>query len=110
MTVLYTVIVINVIKALLMSFVLLRLNGNDTPLVTIGDAIKSFLERPDPWTEDCCLMSRRNVDALLKVPELRGNQRYQPRNREPWFGSVSKRRWIFSILLYYFPTIYRASY
>jgi hypothetical protein len=110
MTVLYTVIVINALKALLMSFVLLGLNGKDAPLVTIGDAIKSFLERPDPWTEDCCLMSSRNAHALLKNPELRTTQRYQPRHREPWFGSVRKRVWMASILLYYFPTISHASY
>ena len=100
MTILVTVIVINIVKAMLMVLVFLRLDGRDTPLVTIGDAIKSFLERPDPTTKNCCLMSRRNVDALLELPELRQNQRYSPRNREPWFGACSKRRWVFSVLLY----------
>lgn len=102
MTILFTVIFINVIKAALMSIVLWRLNGKDVPIVTVGDAIKSFLERPDPWTEDCCLMSRLNADALLKTPELRSKQRYQLRN-ERWYGACSKRRWIFSILLYQNP-------
>lgn len=80
-----------------MAVVLFHLNHET--IVTIGDAIKSFLEKPDPLTESCCLMSRRTVNKLWRVPELRSNQRWEQRFRDSWGIACSRRRWIFSLLL-----------
>lgn len=54
-----TVIVCNTVKVLLMLIVAFRLAGS--PLITIGDALESFLESPDNTINDLCLLSR--VDA-----------------------------------------------
>lgn len=80
-----------------MALVLWRLN--EPTVVTIGDAIQSFLARPDPTTENCCLMSKHNVDVVWKSPEIQQNQRFKTRKREPWFSAISVRRWSVSIAL-----------
>ncbi|ORY11501.1 hypothetical protein BCR34DRAFT_513729 [Clohesyomyces aquaticus] len=101
LNILIVVIVANVLKVSLLSITLWYLNQET--LVTVGDTIRSFLERPDPTTIDCCLMSRHTVDTLWTantIPETRANQRWQPRSREPWFGACSVRRWVVSLLLY----------
>jgi len=92
------VIACNACKVLLMTIIIRRLN--EATLVTIGDAISSFLQRCDPTTEKCCLASRHNVRSLWKNPLLRHNQRWTPRNRKPWFSACSVRRWIPAFLLY----------
>lgn len=97
-TILLVVIACNIIKIALLLVVVLRLNH--ATLVTIGDAIESFIRNPDPYTEDCCLMSSRNVDTLWRSPETRASQKWQPRRREPWYSACSRRRWLFSIFLY----------
>lgn len=98
LTILYWVIATNVAKIILMTITLWRLN--EQTLVTIGDAVKSFLREPDPSTEDCCLMSRRNIKTVWNVPEARLNQRFEPGKRRPWFSACSLRRWLFSMFLY----------
>ncbi|KAJ4286430.1 hypothetical protein N0V90_013129 [Kalmusia sp. IMI 367209] len=71
-SILWVVIACNASKVILMVLILWRLEHQT--IVTIGDAIQTFLQRPDPTTENCCLMSRRNVERLWKVPELRTSQ------------------------------------
>lgn len=96
-TILYIVITCNILKISGMALILLW--HNHETIVTVGDAIKSFLQRPDHTTNECCLMSRRNVDRLWEVPEARYNQRFQPKNRESWFGACSTRRWCTALFL-----------
>ncbi|KAF2271131.1 hypothetical protein CC78DRAFT_12199 [Lojkania enalia] len=98
LTLLIIVIVCNGVKVVLLTIVLQRYNHET--LVTVGDAIKSFVMRPDPSTENCCLMSRYNVNLLWKVPETRMNQRWQFRKKALWANACSKRRFIVSVLLY----------
>lgn len=95
---LYIVIACNVAKVILMTVVLWRLN--EKTLVTIGDAVDSFLQLCDPTTERCCLASKRNIISLWKTPLLRCNQRWKPRSREPWFNACSARRWFLALFLY----------
>ena len=54
-----TVIVCNTVKVIVMLIVAVRLT--DDPLITIGDAIESFLEVPDKTTKDLCLFDRRDA-------------------------------------------------
>jgi hypothetical protein len=55
------VIICNVGKSLLMFFVAFRIK--DDPLVTIGDAVDSFLNSNDPTTEGMCLISKKALEA-----------------------------------------------
>jgi hypothetical protein len=97
-TILFIVIACNFLKVTIMAIVLWRLNQET--IVTIGDAIASFLQTPDHTTEDCCLMSSRTIDRVWKVPEVRSSQSFQPKRREPWLGAISARRWGVCLLLY----------
>lgn len=85
------VIICNAVKIGAMLFVALRLR--DEPLITIGDAIESFLDHADEWTKGACLHSKKDVLQ---------NRWEENRNPEPkradfkhqkWHSAASGRRW-----------------
>jgi len=87
------VIMCNAIKAFCMFLVVLK--AKDYPLVTLGDAIASFLEHPDPTTKDMCLVSKREVLAKA-FEEPRLPKKWKEGNEsmaEKQFYAVSARRW-----------------
>lgn len=55
---------------------------HDNPLLTPGDAIESFISKPDPITEHMCWASRR-PDPQKKWWQLRHEDPRQPWNRGP---------------------------
>ncbi|KPI43030.1 uncharacterized protein AB675_1873 [Cyphellophora attinorum] len=85
------VMVCNLFKALAMLFVACWLGGR--PLTTVGDAIASFLERPDPTTKGFCLLSRHRVQDLI-WPSIPGEQvePMPPIRSQRWFRATSTRR------------------
>ncbi|KAF2021836.1 hypothetical protein BU24DRAFT_417471 [Aaosphaeria arxii CBS 175.79] len=90
-TILSIVIACNTVKIIVMVLVLWRLNH--ATIVTMGDAIQSFIQIPDPTTENCCLMSTRTVETLWKSPAARLNQRWSSRKRHWYAEGCSARRW-----------------
>jgi len=75
---------------------LVILKAKDYQLVTLGDAIASFLETPDLMTNNQCLISKRDV--------LNGEFKKKPRDLKRWkcgrerftdtqFYAVSARCW-----------------
>ncbi|KIK53457.1 hypothetical protein GYMLUDRAFT_134315, partial [Collybiopsis luxurians FD-317 M1] len=92
------VIVFNVVKVVCMSFVAMRIK--DGPLVTIGDAIASFIDKPDPYTNDMCLASGSHFDEQSR------DQRFPPLCIEyhppklKWINAASRQHWILTICLY----------
>ncbi|OJD36457.1 uncharacterized protein BKCO1_110001 [Diplodia corticola] len=101
------VIVCNIIKTVCMGYIVWKYR--QTFLATIGDAIASFLDDPDPETKDRCLYSRqvfkkewewmrhndlRDPKAVAVEPE-----RYS--SRRPFWGlAVSKTRWFATYFMY----------
>ena len=61
LAILVVVIICNVSKALVMLFIAFRLS--DKPLITVGDAIDSFLNDRDPMTHEMCLSSKVSIRA-----------------------------------------------
>lgn len=91
------VTVCNLFKAAVMVTMFRRRNQQVTPLVTMGDAIGSFLERPDLTTKGMCLVDKELIDTVWgaeKTPQI-----YYPRHRL-WFNACSLRRWILCNVLY----------
>ncbi|KAL1646103.1 hypothetical protein SLS58_003523 [Diplodia intermedia] len=101
------VIACNIIKTLCMGYIVWKYR--QTFLATIGDAIASFLDEPDPETKDRCLYSRpvfekewewmrhnelRDPKAVAVEPE-----RYSSR-RPFWGRAVSKTRWFATYFMY----------
>jgi hypothetical protein len=87
------VIIFNLIKALAVLSGISQFR-NDT-LLTIGDAVKSFLQTPDPSSRNICLASQANIHRS----KLRWQELQQPRayinKRLAWSSSVKKgKRWI----------------
>ena len=95
---LYTVIICNIIKAI--CFICLIFTRFD-PLITMGDAIASFLERPDPTTAGLGAMSARDVRGKWIVAG-KGTEYWEELNKDRvwknkryyWFSGASPLRWL----------------
>ncbi|KAJ5501985.1 hypothetical protein N7463_004859 [Penicillium fimorum] len=102
----------NIVK-LICTLLAARENRKDIFLTT-GDAIASFLTKPDPCTEGACLLSGSLVNKRTQ-----GWRKYKGRERKPldflamkqeiplclpsrkrWFQAASISRWAFTILLF----------
>ncbi|KAL2430720.1 hypothetical protein ABEF95_013198 [Exophiala dermatitidis] len=97
-----TVIVANLVKVLVMTFVAFWLR--DDPFITIGDAVESFLNPPDRTTEGLCLLTKDDVRRLSRVHKGWNDESI---SREPkvarlrpvrWAKSASRTRWALTIV------------
>ncbi|KAF9891764.1 hypothetical protein FE257_003245 [Aspergillus nanangensis] len=86
------VIIVNVIKALVLCGATFAMT--DAPVLTTGDAIASFLRKPDPITKGQSLLSR---DLVLKPTGNPPKYSAQPRR---WISAVSVRRWVICLTAY----------
>ena len=87
--IMYIVIVANMIKACCM---LLTLKvQRSAPLVTLGDAIQSFLRDNDPATADKCLADRKYFQQSDWSRQT--SLKWQTK-RHKWFSGASGPRWI----------------
>lgn len=73
------IIICNLVKVVCI-WLLLRVNRNNL-FLTIGDAISSFLQQPDPSTEQWCTLSPEVITGNEKCP-------WHPRNRRPEKGYI----------------------
>ena len=100
------VLVSNAIKVVIMLFVAFRLR--DYPLITMGDAVESFLDRSDPTTKGLCLLSRNDVVRTTRSkkhwsisgPDKNGETATaKPARQRPrrWAASASGKRWSLTI-------------
>lgn len=89
------VILMNIIKCLVAFYVAFRMV--DTPLVTLGDAIQSFVKQPDPTTTGLCLTTAHEAErtfgrtAAHMAP--RPPQTFQAQ-RHRWAKVITKRQWL----------------
>ncbi|KAI5844703.1 hypothetical protein BZA05DRAFT_409130 [Tricharina praecox] len=93
------VIVCSAVKVACITLILFE--RNFIPLVTIGDAIQSFLLKPDPNTTGICYADKQYIAAQRKagIPWNSGDLRPQPWKRRSyhWWNVVSLRRWIVNV-------------
>ncbi|KAJ4415685.1 hypothetical protein N0V85_002611 [Neurospora sp. IMI 360204] len=64
-----------------------------TPLVTLGDAITSFLSDPDPITQGACLLSKDDVKQGNWASGASQPKHWVPK-RHYWLNTPSLPRWI----------------
>ncbi|KAF9061621.1 hypothetical protein BDP27DRAFT_1485807, partial [Rhodocollybia butyracea] len=89
------VVAFNIVKVACMVIVATRMRDN--PLITLGDAIASFTNNPEPLTRDMCLMSQTYcLDGLDKNKD---KTCYQPKKTQ-WMTVASRRHWIIIIFLF----------
>ncbi|CAH0046098.1 unnamed protein product [Clonostachys solani] len=94
---LYVVIAFNVAKIAIVDILIATKLINDDPIVTIGDAVASFIESPDPSTTGMCLWPAKNIKFHKSSGELPAIIHQSTSNR--WFHAVSVRRWVISSLI-----------
>ncbi|KAF2650724.1 hypothetical protein K491DRAFT_720511 [Lophiostoma macrostomum CBS 122681] len=101
-TIMAVVIVCNIFKLAVMVVILWKFD-RDTTIVTIGDAVQSFIQTPDPTTKDCCLESRRSIVKAWKTPlqSRRGQVSQKPKLfSRLWFTAASWKRWTIPVILW----------
>lgn len=84
------IIVSNLIKLICMILVVLKLKGGSRPLLTVGDAIASFLDEPDPFTKNICLADKY---FFQKKPWRQYKNLSWKLKRYRWFRAASITRW-----------------
>ena len=99
------VIVCNFCKLIIMGYIAWKRPLE--PLVTVGDAIASFLDEPDPTTMGSCLSGKDQFERTSSSGQARGRtlrnwgqgiMRYDL-GASYWFRAVSIRRWTFLVVL-----------
>lgn len=97
-----TVLLCNVIKTVCMAIVFLRYQ-RVTFLVTLGDAIATFLDHPDPQTEGRCLYTRTSFINECRWESHGHVARAKPEMFEMrpqrWGSACSKMRWASTYVL-----------
>ncbi|EFX03723.1 hypothetical protein CMQ_651 [Grosmannia clavigera kw1407] len=69
------------------------------PLVTLGDAVASFLRDPDPTTAQTCMLSM--ADVLQGRWQTQAAQSTSPSMTSPrWFRALSLSRWLVTSLVW----------
>ena len=95
------VIAFNIIKMCVLFYMWLGIH--DAPILTVGDAIASFLRRSDSYSRGRCLLDNRNVKYMnpsSQVPAEKTHlQTVFTESRRQWRVAVSSRRWAFSIVM-----------
>ncbi|KAH5234289.1 hypothetical protein HBI62_025840 [Parastagonospora nodorum] len=95
-TIAVIVTVLNAVKAALMFYIACCVG--DDPLITMGDAVASFLERADTTTKDMCLLSIRDVRKKV----LESGPRPWVNVRSRWKDVASKKRRLTTLTLLLF--------
>ena len=86
------VICCNLVKACSMIMTIVR--SREPTLVTLGDAVDSFLRTPDPTTVGICFADRRYIEREWRRGRRTGPRQWKQKGVQRWWTSVSKTRWI----------------
>ena len=86
------VICCNLVKACCMVMTVVR--SREPTLVTLGDAIDSFLRIPDPTTMGICFADREFIKREWERRGRIGSRQWKQKGVQRWWTSASKMRWI----------------
>lgn len=92
------VITFNLVKSSILAYMWLGIR--DAPILTIGDAIASFLRRSDRHTRKGCLLTGREATSRNKPIQPLHEPRAFQNKRMIWSNAASGRRWALSIVLW----------
>ena len=99
------VTVCNLCKMIIMVYI--AVEKPSEPLVTVGDALASFLDQPDPTTIGMCLAAKSHFEKATP-PGSDSGQIFRPWGEEKlrydfrtsyWYETVSMRRWTLLLVL-----------
>jgi hypothetical protein len=66
------------------------------PLATLGDALASFLQRPDSCTNSMSLADYENIDRIW---QNKSPQHWEPKGKR-WYAATSAKTWLSTIAAY----------
>jgi hypothetical protein len=81
---------LNLVKVIVLATILFR--PNFKPLVFLGDALASFLQRPDSTTIRSCLLTKSDVSK--KIWDVGQAKYWIPSNNNFWFKTPSLVGWV----------------
>ena len=96
-TIMMTVVTCNLVKVVCMLLVALQRPSDS--LVTLEDALDSFLNEPDITTESCCPAGRREFENESNWHAAA--TQWKPKKRK-WFRAATVKQWYISNLLQVF--------
>jgi hypothetical protein len=88
------VIVVNAIKAIILCY--MAIATSETPMLTTGDAVASFLQQPDKKSLGKCLMPGMEIQEIPStsiVPKKRCCPMAYDSTRKRWYSAVSRGKW-----------------
>ncbi|KAF2832450.1 hypothetical protein CC86DRAFT_401213 [Ophiobolus disseminans] len=92
------VIVFNAVKTLTLLISIFTLRND--PMLTVGDAIVSFLREPDASTSNMCLVTQQEIHSAGKHWRTRQQPRTFNANRHTWSSTVKRgKRWTVRLAL-----------
>jgi len=86
------VICCNLVKAC--SMIMTAIRSREPTLVTLGDAVDSFLGTPDLTTIGICFADRRFIKREWRRGWRVGPRQWKQKGVQRWWSSVSQTRWI----------------
>ena len=89
LVVMVIVMICNLIKTICMGWIAWK--QDPEPLVTLGDAIVSFLDRPDITTKGLCMKGKSRFERSRSWVSLPSKWDHKPIR---WFRTASERRWL----------------
>ena len=99
------VICCNFVKACGMIMTVVR--SREPTLVTLGDAIDSFLRIPDPTTRWICYADRCFIEKEWRRGWWTEPRQWKQKGVQRWWTSVGQRRWI-TCIIFFLITIFAA--
>jgi hypothetical protein len=99
-TILVVVVICNIVK--IASLLTTVFTAKFEPMITLGDAISAFVQRPDPFTTTAGALSRADVESAAKRG-LSGRDGWVSspylQKTHRWRRAVGAKRWTMTILL-----------
>ena len=92
LVIMIVVICCNLVKACAMIMTFVR--SREPTLVTLGDAIDSFLSLSDPTTRGICFADRQFIDRKWRRKWKTGPRQWKQKGVQRWWTNLSKMRWI----------------
>ncbi|KAF9060837.1 hypothetical protein BDP27DRAFT_1429601 [Rhodocollybia butyracea] len=86
------VVAFNIVKVTCMAMVAIRMCDN--PLVTLGDAVASFTNSPEPLTKDMCLASQSYLESIDKNQDTTSPLMAYQSEKTRWMTMASRRHWV----------------
>ena len=86
------VICCNLVKAYCMITAVVR--SHEPTLVTLGDAVESFLRAPDPTTKGMCFADREFIRGEWKHWWRTRPRKWKQKGLQRWWTSVGRAKWV----------------